>query len=96
MLVIRDIFVKEWTGRLDELGLAYKELRGAQSVIIVYLQNEDEIKAFNLSLLPDFMAFEEQLRAIDLEKSRKKLARKNRFRRLTFRKPLPMTSYKPL
>lgn len=95
MLVIRDVFVKRWTVRLDELGLTYKELRGAESVIIVYLQDEDEIKAFN-GFLPDFMAFEERLRVSDLEKSRKKLARKNRFRRLTFRAPLPAPAYKPL
>lgn len=91
MLVIRDVFAKEWTGCLDELGLAYKELRGAESVIVVYLQNETEIKAFNEFLLPDFMAFEERLRVIYLEKKRKKITRKNHFRRLTFRKPLPVT-----
>lgn len=95
MLVIRDAFVKEWTGRLDELSLAYKELRGAESVIVVYLENEAEIKAFN-GFLPDFMAFEEKLRENDLDKNRRWLARKNRFRRWTFRQPLPETSYKPL
>lgn len=96
MLVIRDAFVKEWTSRLDELSLAYKELRGAESVIVVYLENEAEIKAFNEFLLPDFMAFEEKLRENDLDKKRRKLARKNRFRHLTFRQPLHETSYKPL
>jgi hypothetical protein len=87
MLVIRDTFCKEWMTRLDALSIQYYALHGRETVLMVKLQTEEEVRAYN-AFLPDFMAFEEQLRATYLKKQQKKLARKNRFRRLTFRKPL--------
>lgn len=85
--------------RLDQLGLRYVEHRGfLESTIIVKAFNDADIKAL-YKFRYEFAEWLKYLQVIDdeienekLERehhlAQKKLARKNRWRRLTFRKPL--------
>jgi hypothetical protein len=85
--------------RLDQLGLHYVEHRGlVESIIIVQVFNDAEERALHI-FKREFLAFVRRLQAIDAEIEnekfereyqieKRKLARKNRWRRLTFRKPL--------
>lgn len=85
--------------RLDELGLPYKEHRTwASSTIVVQTfteAHEDAYYRFSMDVATFVMrlnAAKQQRKLREMEALRteqlKKLARKNRFRRLTFRKPL--------
>lgn len=85
--------------RLDELGLPYVEHRTlVDSTIIVRLFTNAHIGAYNI-FAPEMKAFIARLQEIDdaeeneryfkkMEKKNEKLARKNRWRRITLRKPL--------
>jgi phosphoribosylanthranilate isomerase len=74
--------------RLDELGLPYTEHRTlVDSVIIVKTYTKEQEAAYR-SFSADVRAFMVQLHEIEMEEERQELARINRFRKLTFRKPL--------
>lgn len=85
--------------RLDQLGLSYVEHRGfLDSTIVIQVLRERDASAL-LLFRAEFIAFVSKLQAIEDEIEReelerknrinlKKLARKNRWRELTFRKPL--------
>lgn len=85
--------------RLDQLGLRYVEHRGLlDSTIVIQIFSERDASTL-LVFKREFTAFVRRLQAIDDEIEReevdrkyfiyrKKLARKNRWRRMTFRKPL--------
>lgn len=85
--------------RLDELGLPYKEHRAlTKSTIVIQtftVEHEDAYYRFALDVSTFVLrlnALKEQRKLRELEALRdeqlKKLARKNFFRKLTFRKPL--------
>lgn len=87
---------REFMIRLDELGLPYKEHRTPfNSTIIVqtFLEAHDdaysrfELDVSNFVLRLDAVKQQRELEALRKE-HQKKVARKNFFRRLTFRKPL--------
>lgn len=90
----RDVMI-----RLDQLGLSYVEHRGfLESTIVIQIFSEREAKILTV-FRRDFLAFVRRLQAVEeeierenferqLRADRKKLARKNRWRGLTFRKPL--------
>lgn len=90
----RDVMV-----RLDQLGLSYVEHRGfLESTIVIQIFSEREAKIL-LVFRREFLAFvrrlqanEDEIEREDLERKiliyRKKLARKNRWRTLTFRRPV--------
>jgi hypothetical protein len=87
-LTIGAAFRKRWMIRLDELDIPYTEHRSfVDSVIIVKVYSKEQEAAYNV-FMAEYMAFVQRLLDIDLEIEREELARKNRFRRLTFRKPL--------
>lgn len=85
--------------RLDQWGLRYVEHRGLlDSTIIIQVFNDADLKRL-YKFKYEFRAWQLHLQAIDNEFEReelerknranhKKLVRKNRWRRLTFRKPL--------
>jgi hypothetical protein len=74
--------------RLTELEIPYKEFRGlADSIIIINIYTAEQKTALQI-FKREFMFFQNRLREIDEEYKREELARKNRWRRLTFRKPL--------
>jgi hypothetical protein len=85
--------------RLDQWGLRYVEHRGfLDSTIIIQVFNDADLKKL-YKFKYEFRAWQLHLQAIDdeienekLEReyriAQKKLARKNRWRRVTFRKPL--------
>lgn len=77
---------------LDELDLPYQEHRGfLDSTIIVKIHNERHLRALRV-FQSAFKAWQQRLQAIDDEIDREarleQLARKNRWRRLTLRRPL--------
>lgn len=90
----RDIMV-----RLDELGIPYTEHRNMlKSIIVVKIYTEAQEDAY-YRFEVEFADFERRLREIrrrqldakreaERKEQAEKLARKNRFRKLTFRKPL--------
>lgn len=90
----RDIMV-----RLDELGIPYTEHRNMlKSIIVVKIYTEAQEDAY-CRFEVEFAGFERRLREIrrrqldakreaERKEQAEKLARKNRFRKLTFRKPL--------
>lgn len=90
----RDIMV-----RLDELGIPYTEHRNLlKSIIVVKIYTEAQEDAY-YRFEVEFADFERRLREIrrrqldakreaERKEQAEKLARKNRFRKLTFRKPL--------
>lgn len=74
--------------RLDELGIPYTEHRSlVNSVIIVKVYTKQQEAACKI-FMREFIAFVRRLEALDRKEAQEELARKNRFRRLTFRKPL--------
>lgn len=74
--------------RLDELGLPYTEHRGlVDSDIIVKLYTPEHHEAYKV-FARDCRAFMLYLAELERQEEEEELARKNRFRRLTFRKPL--------
>ena len=87
---------KKFMVRMDELGLTYREHRGLlDSVLIVQTYTEADERAarqFDREARAYIRQLEAIDRAVELEeiarKERKELARINRKRRLTFRKPL--------
>lgn len=87
-LTIGAAFRKRWMIRLDELGIPYTEHRSfVDSVIIVKVYTKQQVTAYNV-FMREYITFVRRLEAIDREMEQEELARKNRFRRLTFRKPL--------
>lgn len=87
-LTIGAIYRRNFRVRLDELGLPYTEHRGlVDSDIIVKLSTPEHDEAYKV-FARDCRAFMAQLAELDRQEEEEKLARKNRFRRLTFRKPL--------
>lgn len=73
---------------LDEVGVPYAEHRTASSsTIAIQIETEAHEDAYNLFVIK-WATFVAQLNVDKLQKQEKKLARKNRFRKLTFRKPL--------
>lgn len=85
--------------RLDQWGLHYVEHRGLiESTIIIQVFNDADLKKL-YKFKYEFRAWQLHLQAIDNEieneklereynRAQKKLTRKNRWRKLTFRKPL--------
>lgn len=74
--------------RLDELGIPYTEHRTfVDSDIIVKVYTAQQKSAYNV-FMEEYMAFVHRLEALDRKEEQEELERKNRFRRLTFRKPL--------
>lgn len=87
-LTIGAAFRKRWMIRLDELGIPYTEHRTfVDSDIIVKIYTTQQKSAYDV-FMREFSAFMRLLEALDREEEREELERKNRFRRLTFRKPL--------
>lgn len=74
--------------RLDELGLPYTEHRSlVDSTIIIKVYTRHQVAAYDV-FMDEFIAFMRRLEALDRQEAQEELARKNKFRRLTFRKPL--------
>lgn len=87
-LTVGALYRKEIMIRLDELGIPYTEHRSfVDSDIIVKVYTKQQVSAYNV-FMREFIAFVRRLEAIEQQEAREELARKNRFRRLTFRKPL--------
>jgi hypothetical protein len=87
-LTIGAMYRKDVKVRLDELGLPYTEHRSlVESIIIVKVHTEQQKAAYDV-FMGEFTAFLRRLAALDRQEELEELARKNRFRRLTFRKPL--------
>lgn len=87
-LTIGAMYRKSVMIRLDELGIPYTEHRTfVDSVIIVKVYTNEQKTAYNV-FMGEYMAFVQRLAALDHQEEQEELARKNRFRRLTFRKPL--------
>lgn len=73
---------------LNEVGVPYAEHRTAfGSTIAIQIETEAHEDAYNLFVIK-CATFVAQLNVEKLQKQEKKLARKNRFHKLTFRKPL--------
>lgn len=101
--IIGAIYRKKVMVRLDELGIPYVEHRNlVESTIVVQLFTKEDIAAYNI-FVPEMKAFIARVRALEqeeederefkeleqfLKKKNTKLARKSRWRRVTFRKPL--------
>lgn len=77
-----------WLKRLDELEVPYKENYHGKGIssIVVTLNTEAQNDAL-MTFLTELLSFI-NLQKVEAEKAQKKLARKNRWRRLTFRDPL--------
>ena len=77
---------------MDELGLTYKEHKGLVDSDFIVQTFTPAQEAAAKVLREDVKAFVRKLARIEREEERqeqnKKIARKNRVRRLTFRKPL--------
>jgi hypothetical protein len=58
-----------------------------KGVIIVKVYTKQQEQACKI-FMREFIAFLRRLEALDQQEAQEELARKNRFRRLTFRKPL--------
>lgn len=87
-LTVGALYRKDIMIRLDELGIPYTEHRSfVDSVIIVKVYTNEQVSAYNV-FMREFAAFVRRLEALEKQEAREELARKNRFRRLTFRKPL--------
>lgn len=79
---------RDYLGMLDEVSLQYTEHRTASgSTIVIQIETEAQEDAYNFFVIK-WATFVAQLNVEKLQKQEKKLARKNRFRKLTFRKPL--------
>lgn len=87
-LTVGALYRKDIMIRLDELGIPYTEHRSfVDSDIIVKVYAKQQVSAYNV-FMREFIAFVRRLEALEQQEAREELARKNRFRRLTFRKPL--------
>lgn len=87
-LAVGALYRKDIMIRLDELGIPYTEHRSfVDSVIIIKVYTNEQVSAYNV-FMREFTAFVRRLEALEKQEAREELARKNRFRRLTFRKPL--------
>lgn len=81
-------FRTKWLIRLDELDIPHNEHRTLfDSVIIVKIYTHRDKAAYSV-FMDEFNVFLRRLAKVDRELEQEELARKNRFRRLTFRKPL--------
>lgn len=95
-LEIGALYRKDVMARLDELGLPYREHRSfLDSTIIVKTYNEAHLTALR-TFKREFKAWQARLQAAEdkydreqiARKNHKELVSKNRWRWLTFRKPL--------
>lgn len=74
--------------RLDELDIPYTEHRSLVDSVIIVKTYTAQQEAARKVFMREFIAFLRRLEALDRQEEREELDRKNRFRRLTFRKPL--------
>lgn len=79
-------FRRDYMALMDEAGLPYTEHR-SDSTIVIQIETEAHEDAYSLFAVK-LATFVAELNVEKLQIQEKKLARKNRFRKLTFRKPL--------